>query len=511
MLAGFFVFAIISCGGCSFWVCSFGKASAEIFLNFIANSSLGGGIMRVIYNSLFTLIFIFSQPFLSGIALASLSISGYSVDRESIGSSGSNPIVSLRGKGFGVKENPAPLLWVFGADVRQNGVAVSVSDYKIGAPLGASGRNIWGRVDESVTVSDVVRYPELGYSYFVGNVGTLGSPLVFGGENPPYADYIYFSFRVKPLEKWHRFRNSDFFNLSGRFDMGPSRYEAGERVLVRSPDGSSTTGGRIIYLDPETRRVTFDTEEGWGSSQLHNASVTGVNSGAFMVLKTDEHYAFSTGSKYFRMWSGDKPGLYNTFSTNRLIVGYRDGSGNLVSTPKTDTGEKDLGYGVPDVTDRLDWRLVETFIDQSGTNLLTYVDVDNQSRRYLRNIDISGIDKLKDRSPTISQVGLDAAGGTESIDAGLYFGEIYFDNSAMRVMLSNEKTYSDSGSNLEIQFPLTWKDDFLQFEFRPGKLNPADTLYVYIFNKDSVPNEDGIPICVDCRLSAPASVELSIE
>lgn len=295
------------------------------------------------------------------------------------------------------------------------------------------------------------------------------------------------------------------------FSTGFSRYESGEKIVLQSKFDGSKTFGRIVYLDPVTKYVTFETDENWGREQLQNASVLGVKSGAYMTLNTDKHYAFSTGSKYFRMWSGGKPGLYNTFSTNRLIVGYRDDSGNVIAVPQTEDGQKDLGYGVPDVTEKLEWRLVESFIDQSGTDIKAYLDIDNESRRYLNNLVISDGAKYKDRSPTISQLGLDAAGGTEMIDAALYFGEIYFDNSPMRIMISNSKTYSDSGAELEIQFPLVWKEDFLQFEFRRGGLNTSGDLYMYIFDADSRPNENGIPLCIDCKLAAPASVELLVE
>lgn len=50
--------------------------------------------------------------------------------------------ISLKGEGFGEKSQVPPVLWVFGDDVRQNGVKVDFASYQIGAPVATTGPKI---------------------------------------------------------------------------------------------------------------------------------------------------------------------------------------------------------------------------------------------------------------------------------------------------------------------------------------------------------------------------------
>lgn len=423
-----------------------------------------------------------------------------------------NTHVTVRGSGFGQKEKASPVLWLFGDDIRENGTPVEHSVFPTGEPVATTGPKIWEYVDPNIEYSSHVRYPELGHSYFVGNNGTVRNPLAFGGSNPSYHDEVYLAARIKPVEAWHGFRSIGSRDLRGTFDLGPSRYELGEQIYVTNPSSGERTDGRIVFIDTQSGLVTLKTQAGWGKSSLDGSNVLGKSSGATMTLTAENHYSFASGSKYLRMWSNnEKPGLFNTLSTNRLIVGYRDETGNVVARPTNEDGTRDKGYGVPDITSRLDWRLLETYVDQSGTNLSVYVDVDNSSRRYVKNIDISSSYKFTDRTPTLSQLGLAAAGGADTIDAALYFGEIYFDTTPQRIMISDKKTYSEAGSELEIQYPLEWSNDRIKFEFRSGLLDKDSTLYVYIFDENGFPNESGFPICIRCEARTPKPIELFVD
>jgi hypothetical protein len=433
----------------------------------------------------------------------------YSLERQS--QDESSLVVTLEGTGFGTKQQAAPVLWVFGDDVRQNGKKIDYPSFNFGDSVATKEASIWEHVDSSVVYDSHSRYPELSHSYFVGNDGTVREPLAFGGSTPPYADKIYLSARIKPVEAWHGFRSVGFDDIVGNFDLGPSRYEAGEKITVVHNDGVNQTEGRIIYADLENSIATIETSGNWGKSDLNGAKIVGQETGSKMAINTSRHYAFAIGTKYFRMWSGGKPGMFNTMGSNRLVVGYRDSSGDTVALPKGSDGSRDTGYGIPNPTSKIDWRLLETFIDQETDILSTYVDIDNGGRRYVGNLDISSTHKFMDRAPTISQLGLDAAGGAGVIDAALFFGEVYFDTSAMRIMISNKPTYEEAGAELEIQFPLQWSNNKVQFELRAGELDINDTLYLYVFDGDSNPNQDGFKICVTCKLGAPTKIELDVE
>lgn len=433
----------------------------------------------------------------------------YSIERQT--ENETTLIVTLEGSGFGEKQQAAPVLWVFGDDVRQNGTRLDFPAFNFGDSVAAKEANIWEHVDSSVVYHPHSRYPELSHSYFVGNDGTVREPHAFGGSNPPYADKIYLSARIKPVEAWHGFRSVGFDDISGRFDLGPSRYEAGEEITVIHNDGANRTEGRIIYADLEKSIATIETKDNWGKDDLDGAIIVGQKTSSKMAINTSQIYGFSVGTKYFRMWSGGKAGLYNTMGSNRLAVGYRDSSGATVALPKSSDGSRDSGYGIPNLTSKLDWRLLETFIDQENHVISTYVDIDNGGRRYVENLDISNTHKFMDRAPTISQLGLDAAGGAHDIDAALYFGEVYFDTTPMRIMISNKSTYDEAGSELELQFPMEWKNSKIKFELRPGELDINKKLYVYVFDENSYPNANGFELCVTCRLTAPQKINLNVE
>lgn len=421
-------------------------------------------------------------------------------------------IVTLEGSGFGAKRQAAPILWLFGDDVRQNGKKFDYPSFSFGDSIAPNEEaRIWDRVTGSVVYHPDSRYPGLSHSYFTGNIGTVRKPVAFGGSNPPYSDKIYLSARIKPVEAWHGFRSIGFENMTGQFDLGPSRYEAGEDIALLSADGISKTIGRLIYANPETNLITLETRGGWGKSDLDGATVVGQKTGSKMTLNASIGYHFAIGSKYFRMWSGDRPGMFNTLGINRLSVGYRDSSGSSVAKPQTSDGSYDKGYDIPDMTSKLDWRLLETFVDQETNILRAYIDIDNGGRRYVGNMDISDTFKFMDRAPTISQLGLVASGGREVIDAALYFGEIYFDNTPKRIMVSDQPTYDEAGAELELQFPIEWTNDKLTFELRAGALDINEKLYLYIFDENSNPNKKGLEICVTCKLTAPNNIELNIE
>ena len=406
-----------------------------------------------------------------------------------------NGIVTLSGSNFGSKEQAAPVLWIFGNDVRNNGAAVvypSVSDGDSVAATGPSG--VWDSADSNVSHSSDVRYPALGHSYFTKYDGTLRNPIAFGGGSPPYADETYVSFRVKNTNNWYGYKVSAYTNLTSTFDTGGSEFSEGESITIETL-GDGTKTGVIVHIDESINKVTFGPDGGT-SSTLNGATMTGDTTGASLVLDTSAAYAYEGGGKYLRMWSGGKPGMYHTYAVNRLVSGYRDINGDLIAKfAESPGGSDDYGYGVQQFTANQGWQLYEGFLSQKGlSDLFQYMDIDNTSRRYLRWLTLTEGQKLLDRSPTISQVGLDAAGGTDAIARAFNFGEIYFDTTPKRVMLSQNSTYATSGQDLELQFVQSWSDTEIVVEKRLGALDTGQPFYAYVFNAEDSVNTQGVEL-----------------
>ena len=440
----------------------------------------------------------------SQLAYSSPAIEDHSV-KISESSNGKETIsITLRGEGFGEKKQAEPVLWIFGNDIRQNGKRLDNPTFEIGRKVDETGPSIWSRVYANVTYDSLARYEGLEHSYFTGQNGTVRNPLAFGGKNPPYSKRTYLSARIKPTGPIHNYRGIAYSDLSGTFNLGDTHFDVGEEITIKSAEG--THEGNIIGIDKEAGIATIIGIK--SSSKSKNAVVTGKDSGATLKLHSDEDYQNPLSSKYFRMTSGGKAGMYTTMSGNRILSGYYDTNLNL-SEPLDVEGNRDYGYGIPNMASNTKWRLLEVGIDQSGSTAAAYLDIDNQNRRYQRNIDLEGI-KLNDRSPTISQLGWDAAGGRKDVHVGLHFGEIYFDTTPQRVMISSESEYTEAGNELELQYPTKWSDEEIVFELRSGALDPNDDLFIYVFDKTSSPNNSGYPICITCSSRAPEQTSIQV-
>ena len=398
-------------------------------------------------------------------------------------------VISVSGNNFGQKEQAEPVLWLFGEDIRENGVKIDNYSYEYNEKVANYNPDIWKHVDERVVFDNLTRYEGLGYSFYITNDGTLRTPSAFGGEDTPYSDSIYLSARIKPVGDIKRYREMGYSNLQGEFQTGNTPYDLGERIIITS--GESSTTGKIV--DVNTSQQVFSFEMVSSPNYYPNATVTGVESGATLEFNRDYFYGTKGSSKYFRMWSDGRDGMYSTLAIgNRLVTGYRDGDNNWdIIKPITQEGNEDTGYGVADLSSKTNWRLLQNFISQKGTIMFNYYDVDNEDRRYLLDIDVGEDKKFYDMSPTISQIGIDAAGGLQDVNSALYLNEIYFDSSFQRIMISNYSRFNQTGNELELQYPLTWSDSEIQFELRLGALDINDDLYLYVFNKDDLVNEQG--------------------
>lgn len=85
--------------------------------------------------------------------------------------------------------------------------------------------------------------------------------------------------------------------------------------------------------------------------------------------------------------------------------------------------------------------------------------MDSKDQKWFKNLYI-GDSKPQDAGPpTISNIGWEPAGGSESVNVGLNFGEIYFDTTPQRVVLSDQGLFSDvRGGNQEFQYITEWTD-----------------------------------------------------
>jgi len=78
-------------------------------------------------------------------------------------------------------------------------------------------------------------------------------------------------------------------------------------------------------------------------------------------------------------------------------------------------------------------------------------------------------------------------------DSFVYYDSLYIDDSWHRVIICSSAT-ADLCTNREIQIPTSWSDTRITVELNLGGLNPGKPLFLYVLDKNGVPNSSGMQI-----------------
>ena len=77
----------------------------------------------------------------------------------------------------------------------------------------------------------------------------------------------------------------------------------------------------------------------------------------------------------------------------------------------------------------------------------------------------------------------------------IWVDDVYVDKSWARVMLGDEPTAVTS-RHWEIQIPASWSDGAITVHANPGAFLPGHDAYLYVFDKNGIPNADGFPVMI---------------
>lgn len=412
--------------------------------------------------------------------------------------------VTINGSGFGDKTQAAPIMWVFGDDIRLNGRQVSLEANlspgdMIPIRTGAD-TSLWTH-GEGVFIDNNVRTSSLEHSYGAIGNGWVGWPYAFGGGDTPFSDKAYISWRVRTWGDINAYIAVAYQNMTGKFSVGANDYTPGEGIQILGQDGR-TYNGRIVSVDTPPGIMDIEVS-GVSASFIEGATIIGQSSGAKAVLNVSKFYVSSVGSKYLRIYETlSSGGMKSALTTNRWGASQYDAS-NTKLLSQVFEFKGDSGYGAPDISSINDWVFMESYVDLSGDYGSGYVSANNGKKKFFNDLFIAG-SKPMDAGPTISNLGWEAAGGTEMINAYLSFGEIYFDKTPQRVVLSNAAEYSKSGSNQELQWINKWTNDMVEIEIHLRGLDNKSPIYLYVFDMNNNSNSTGI--CIkNCDSSPPPS------
>lgn len=420
-------------------------------------------------------------------------------------------MITLHGSGFGTKSQSPPVLWVFGDDIRENGKPVNKEIGITPDALVSVGTetdvHVWSS-GKGAKFSGITRHKGISHSYRAENTGWLGWPNAFGGGDTPYSEKAYISWRLLTPGDTANYKAIRVESIAGNFVRGKDAYSPGERIRVTSPDGKSVNG-RFVHLDQQNSVIHVEAP-GLGSTDTIGARIVGETSGASAALRGDLLYRSALSGKYLRSYETTNQGGTNSvLSTNRWIAVLFDSNGNEVRRGfETAT---DAGYGVPNISSGDQWQFLEAYIDLSGDYASGMIKLNNRDEKWYQNLLISGT-KPKNAGPTISNVGWEPAGGTELINVALNFGEIYFDTTPQRIVISHEKEYEKIEKDLELQFISSWDSEKIVFEERLGALDTNKPIFVYVSDENNTVNETGFCIknCTG-EYNPPSKIDLGIQ
>ena len=444
------------------------------------------------------LIFLFAAGSLSLIATgasAEPSISGVQVSEDVRHGSA----VTISGTGFGDKPSPAPVFVDYVEETYEYGKRRAVySNFRDGdiiQPTSENPESLWGAATSALPVrydnegeNARHKFDEARYHFF-GENSWLGRPVVYGGPDgwstPDNNPQIYVSWWVKVDYNSTYYWRINPIELKGQF-------RAGEPVTL---DGA--VAGDYVGKDDDGL-LNFVFPGNINSNRLRGKVIEGIESKATTVFpespRSGSGYGFeSPGTKYIRIW--DEP----------------NSKGIRASLSMTDyyvSSAENLSYGTGKIYQRREME------PELWHHFEVEIDTERGVMRSWFNGEMGGVGEFDPRaafeeglSPTIALIGNNAK---QDKLQNLYISEIYMDSSVQRVVVGDAPRYEDL-SHYEVQRPIGWNGGQVEFVLNLGSLDTSSGLYVYVFDENGVPNQEGFALCasVNCP-SPPEPIKLQV-
>lgn len=411
----------------------------------------------------------------------------------------------VTGSGFGDKQQGPPVLRDFGKYTFENGVR---NDFQ--GNFFSNGQYMHDANDEPMRIWDGVgtpggsidraptafirdgdhRHENVGAHYRMRGGAFVGLPMAYGGNHsldpslrrfprPDGNTQIYVSWWIKTEFDPYKHVEIQQTGISGNFDFGESERSRGERFVVPSggAGGTDVDGWVIGINDDGWLEVEFDTMS--NINMLAGKTLEGQATGAKAQISEDTGTieSFTSPEKYARIWEtgGGSSGVRATWGLETIIVSSSTGPG--------DGGSVWFGADLEPQS----WNLMEFMIDKSRGTAEYWV---NFEKKGSFSFDPS-VAEHPESSPTLQLL------GQNSGDFGLNTFEIsepYMDSTWQRVIVADSKNLEEA-TTYELQRPLSWSENSIEFAFTQGQLPAVDnTYYVFIFDRNGSKNPEGYPL-----------------
>lgn len=410
--------------------------------------------------------------------------------------SDSRTTLQIFGSGFGEKAQAAPILVDSVEKSFENGVLnreyqslepgqkVPVAKEN-GVSIWATGSSgAWGSVRPEISSSGSQRHQQSSRNYYLqGHSSSLGNPVAYGGisgwETPVDERQLYISWWYRPKYEPQLYWRISPVNVIGEFQPQETIDIGGIATATYIGKDSEGMFNIVFRSDPPN------------TNELLGKKITGLASAASSNFPTEHISVSSMGyetpgsQKYLRVWEdpAGKEGI--RFSWTQMHQ----------------TLESNVNWATAPIKSN-SWNHLELELDSRAG----FARLRHNGKTFTKFSFDSQLDHLGQWSPTIALIGLEGKVG--KLQEG-NIDDIYMDNTLQRVVLGNAPAFSDV-THYEVQRPVGWSNELITVEVMPGSIANLESYYIYVFDKNGVPNEVGLPICSECTVP-PARIDLLIE
>lgn len=407
--------------------------------------------------------------------------------------------VSVQGRGFGSKSQSAPVLVDYVDSAFENGASnFTYSAFENGRTIQAASDfpdSLWGAATSVLPVRfnktpSHARHPyDYARYHLYGENVWLGRPVAYGGssgwDTPTNNPQLYLSWWVKVEYNSLYYWRINTSQKSGNF-------EAGEQVF-----SNGMVIGEFIGVDNEGLK-NFIFPGNVNANRLKGIELRGEKSGARAVFPSEFRggtgYGYETpGTKTLRIWDDpNSRGIRSSLSHTDYFV---SSSTNSEYTSNRIYQQRNMA---PD-----QWHHFEVELD-----------IEKGIFKSWFNGELGGIAKFDPRaayedaySPTIALIGNNAK---QDKLQNMFISEIYMDKSLQRIVIGDSPRYEDL-LHYELQRPIKWTNTEIEFSVNLGALASSSQLYLYVFDKNGVPNKQGFELCTSTNcLVPPQKIQLKV-
>lgn len=403
--------------------------------------------------------------------------------------------LTISGSGFGTKIQAAPRYWEMGSDVRVDGTA------KTAPALGDTSPDatVWGSWTSPGTpdpadsegikvVSGNARHAGVDRHWRAWGKGTLLSPQFIAPLSGDDGREFYFAYRVYTGARFGKTRiYSQTEGLTGAFGISSTR-QGGEVCDLQDGGGATIESAayRLVWLSP-TGVATITAEAGAQNlSTMQGYTLVGTTSGARVTISAaspDDTGWSVKHMRYFQDGLGSANQFYGSLSNvnnGQFIARIYDEAGNYTAgAPRLNVSQS--GVDAPGNDFPNQWSLIEILGNLKTNDGWVEYRLNGVRKHLVTGINTDLMTSTAPISP--NNVGLDSPGfaNITAADAGFGadFGEMYFDSSSKRVLITDSADLATS-TKFEIQRPQSWADDSVTVAKYDGEI--TGTKYVHVLS-----------------------------